>query len=328
MSTGRQSESEMKKVLKIAGIILGLLLLAAAGFIVINLINTHKALNDPRLPDNYYEQIETGGSLEAKYVVSGGYDVDSVRVKSENRAMKNIYLFYPAEARSYGKTFPLVVVVNGSQTPAKTYLPYFERLASWGFIVAGNDDPQPGTGETSSEMLDYVLQESDVKEYVDTGKIGITGYSQGGAGAINAVTKFDNSSYYKALFTGSAAYPLLAMTQGWAYEPADIDVNYFMTASTGTSDDTGVADIYKEFGGVSPLQALEEIYDAMPDSPVKVLGRCKDAEHGDMQLRTDGYMTAWMLWQLQGDEEAARVFAGEDAEILQNPNWQDIRKNR
>ena len=47
-----------------------------------------------------------------------------------------------------------------------------------------------------------------------------------------------------------------------------------------------------------------------------------------MQLRTDGYMTAWMLWQLTGDEEAAKVFVGEDAEILKNPNWQDVEKNR
>lgn len=51
-----------------------------------------------------------------------------------------------------------------------------------------------------------------------------------------------------------------------------------------------------------------------------------NAEHGDMQERTDGYMTAWMLWQLQGDEDAARVFIGEDAEILSNQLWQDIEK--
>ena len=42
------------------------------------------------------------------------------------------------------------MVVNGSQSPARTYLPFFERLASWGFIVVGTDDPQPGTGETAA----------------------------------------------------------------------------------------------------------------------------------------------------------------------------------
>ena len=47
-----------------------------------------------------------------------------------------------------------------------------------------------------------------------------------------------------------------------------------------------------------------------------------------MQKRTDGYMTAWMLWELQGDEEAAGAFVGEDAEILHNEKWQDVEKNR
>lgn len=48
----------------------------------------------------------------------------------------------------------------------------------------------------------------------------------------------------------------------------------------------------------------------------------------EMQMKTDGYMTAWMLYQLQGDEEAGIALIGEDAEILSNSNWQDIEKNR
>ena len=47
-----------------------------------------------------------------------------------------------------------------------------------------------------------------------------------------------------------------------------------------------------------------------------------------MQMKTDGYMTAWMLYQLQGDEEAAKALTGENAKILRNANWQDIEKNR
>jgi hypothetical protein len=46
-----------------------------------------------------------------------------------------------------------------------------------------------------------------------------------------------------------------------------------------------------------------------------------------MLMRSDGYMTAWMLYQLTGDEEAGTVFLGENAEILHNANWQDVEKN-
>lgn len=47
-----------------------------------------------------------------------------------------------------------------------------------------------------------------------------------------------------------------------------------------------------------------------------------------MLEKTDSYMTAWMLYQLKDDEEAGKVFIGEDAELLNNKNWQDVEKNK
>ena len=38
-------------------------------------------------------------------------------------------------------------------------------------------------------------------------------------------------------------------------------------------------------------------------------------------------MTAWMCWQLQGDNEAAKAFTGDNAEIMRNTKWQDVEKN-
>ena len=172
-----------------------------------------------------------------------------------------------------------------------------------------------------------MLNESEIAGQIDRDNIGITGYSQGGAGALGAATKYENSHLYKAIFTGSAAYPLLAISMGWEYDSSKISIPYFMTAATGTSDDMGVADINKEFGGVAPLASLAEIYNSMTDDVLKVRARVSGAEHGEMQARTDGYMTAWMLYHLQGDQEAGKVFLGENAEILSNPNWQDIEKN-
>lgn len=322
----------MKKFLKVIGIIIGVIVLAVVVLIVISKIKEHKALNTPVYPDNYYEgyAAAAGGPLEAKYTGRGTCEVESITVSSDNRSIKNIRIFFPSELRKNDRKYPLIMVVNGSQTPAKIYLPVFERLASWGFIVVGNDDPQTGNGDTASITLDYVLNESEIKDRVDTNNMGITGYSQGGAGAITAVTKHDNGKLYKALFTGSASYPLLAQNMGWGYEPADITIPYFMTASTGTSDDDGEKDIHdpKTFAGVAPLQSLIEIYEAMPQDTLKIRARCANAEHFDMVYRTDGYMTAWFLYLLQGDEEAAKVFIGDDAEILTNSFWQDIEKNR
>lgn len=40
-------------------------------------------------------------------------------------------------------------------------------------------------------------------------------------------------------------------------------------------------------------------------------------------LEVAGYMTAWFMWQLQGDDEAARAFTGDNAEILNNELYQN-----
>ena len=320
----------MKKVLKVLGIIAAVVLLLLVAFVVYGKIKAHKALNTPVYPEDYYKYYaaQAGGPLEAKYTGRGDCEVESLVIPSENKSIGNIRIYFPAQLRGSEKKYPLVMVVNGSQTPAKIYLPFFERLASWGFIVVGNDDPQAGSGETASMTLDYVLNESEIRGKVDTDNIGITGYSQGGAGALGAVTKYENGKLYKAVFTGSAAYPFLAGNMGWAYDPAVITIPYFMTAATGSSDDRGLEDINSDFAGVAPLQSLIDIYNAMPDGVTKLRARCVDAEHTDMVIRTDGYMTAWFLYHLQGDEEAGAALFGGNAEILSNPKWQDVEKNR
>ncbi len=236
-------------------------------------------------------------------------------------------IFYKFQAE-----YPLIVVVNGSNTAALNYEPYFERLASWGFVVVGNDDRQAGTGISTALTLAYMLEQNQNSdslfyEKMDVQNIGIAGYSQGGVGAVRAVTECENSGLYKTIFTGSAAHSYLAKMWG-GYDASKVSIPWFMTAAAGTSDDTGATDAATEWLGVAPLSSLVENYDAMPDNVFKLRARVAGAEHVEMQMKTDGYMTAWMLYQLQGDEEAGKALIGKDAEILGNFNWQDIEKNR
>lgn len=46
-----------------------------------------------------------------------------------------------------------------------------------------------------------------------------------------------------------------------------------------------------------------------------------------MLYKAQGYVTAWFMWQLQGDEEAAKAFIGEDPEIMSNKLYQDQQIN-
>ena len=322
----------MKQVLKIVGLVILaiiILIVLVVGFLLIkNYIDSQK----PWLENDYYTQFQSDSELEKKYAGLGGYEVSNEVVKSEDKTIRNIRIWYPSEMKNSQDDYPMIVVVNGSNTAALNYEPYFERLASWGFIVVGNDDRQSGIGISTSQTLDYMLEQNQNSNSlfyakIDTKNIGIAGYSQGGAGAIRAVTECENSGLYKTIFTGSAAHSYLAQMWG-GYDASKVSIPWFMAAAAGTSDDTGATDAATEWLGVAPLSSLIENYNAMSDNVFKLRARVEGAEHEEMQMKTDGYMTAWMLYQLQGDEEAGKALIGEDAEILSNSNWQDIEKNR
>lgn len=316
----------MKKVLKIIGIVVLILII----LLVILSIKGYIESQKPVYEDDYYKDFQSNAELEIKYSILGDYEVSYEEHESENSSIKKIRIWYPKELENNNNEYPMIIVVNASGVPAFRYEPFFKRLASWGFIVVGNEDGQTGTGETTSITLDYMLNISnDSKLYnkIDKNNIGIIGYSQGGAGAIRAVTEFENGKNYKTIFTGSAAYPFLANNMGWNYDTSKIKIPYFMTAGTGKFDDSG-KDSSKEFGGVAPLSSLIENYDKITNDVFKIRARSVGTEHEDMLVQTDSYMTAWMLYQLQDDKEASKIFVGDGAEILHNKKWQDIEKNK
>ncbi len=317
----------MKKMIKMLGAVLLV-------FIIVVAVLIFKGLNDSKkssVKPDYYKDFISTAPLEQKYSQLGPYVVSNKDFPSENTSIQKYRFWYPVELETTDQQYPVIIAVNASGTPAYKYEEWFKRLASWGFVVVGNEDPQTGTGETTSITLDYVIHLSEdhiLYGKLDVENIGIVGFSQGGAGALAAVTEYENGAVYKAMFTGSAAYPLLAGNMGWRYDVSKVHIPYFMAAGTGKSDDNGAKDPSKEFAGVAPLSSLIENYNLISDDNFKIRGRAAGAEHEDMLARSDGYMTAWMLYQLTGDEEAAKVFVGDDAEILNNSNWKDVEKNQ
>lgn len=282
----------------------------------------------PLVAEGYYQATVSGGELERQYTGRGKYELSKLVFDETDDAMGSIYVWMPqSEAPS---PRPIIIIVNGSNAIASRCEPFFERLASWGFVVVGNDDPMAGHGDSTSRMLDFLLAAAEDPTHplygtIDTSKIGIAGYSQGGAGALRAATEFANSYRYTTLFTCSAASQLLSQNLGWAYDPAKVQIPYFMVAGTGMSD----AGDGKNGGwvGVTPLTSLEENYLAMPDDIDRVMSRRIGAEHEDMMACSDAYLTAWMLYRLYGDEQAAKVFVGDTAEIRHNELWQDVKSN-
>lgn len=277
----------------------------------------------PALNGNYYKDFKSQAELEYKYSQLGPYDVDSYTMESEDESAGTISVWYPKNTD--GRLVPMIIVANPTKLPASNCKAFFLRLASWGFVVVGNEDQQSGNGASTSLTLDKMMSLVDthpLREVIDYDNIGVIGYSQGGAGALAAVTEYDNGKEFKAIFTGSAIEPELADSMDWKYDVSKIKAAYFMTAGTG---DTDSGDGKNQ--GYAPLTSLMDAYIALGDDFEKIRARAAGADHGDMLKRCDGYMTAWMLYELAGDREAAMAFTGPNAEILSNANWQDIEKN-
>lgn len=153
---------------------------------------------------------------------------------------------------------------------------------------------------------------------IDLERIGVSGHSQGGVGAINAATDIKHSAMIKAIFVASPPVPDLATNLEWDYDATKITVPTLLIAGTGDIDSKTIC----------PLTGLRVIYNNIPDTVTKLMCRRNDGDHGDMLSFNDGYMTAFFMWQLQSDEEAGKAFIGESAEILTNGVYQDIAKTK
>ncbi len=91
----------------------------------------------------------------------------------------------------------------------------------------------------------------------------------------------------------------------WDYDASLIDIPILIIAGKGGGDDWVVTG-----------DQLTEIYNEIPGN--KIAMRRVGTVHNEVLYMPDGYITAWFMWQLQGDEEAAQAFVGNSPEILNN----------
>ncbi len=303
----------MKKVLKIIGIIILIPIVLIIGLLV--LLSFIKAV-----PKNYTKEVKTGGKIEAKYLAMGKYKVKNTKSKATELTKYN-YVYYPEELESSNKKYPVVVVLNGTGILPKKYGALFKHLASWGFIVVGNDDGSTGFGKSADETIDYIKKANEDKDSVLYGKIdidniGITGHSQGGAGVFTSISIMEHKDKYKTAVALSPTHEETALAFGWNYDLTKVSIPTLIIA--GTKGDF-------ETQAVIPIEKMIDMYNKIPSS--KVMMRRIDAEHGQMLYMADGYVTAWFMWQLQGDEEASKAFIGDNPEILNNKLYQDQKIN-
>ncbi len=310
----------MKKLFKVLLVILLVLVLAIAVLLLI--LSKHQ--NAPR---QYWENISTDGAIEAEYNRLGAYGVAKKTYdapKDERDSNSNHFMvWYPEQEGKY----PLVVMVNGSGTPCSRYEAVFEHIASWGYVVIGNDYGTNWDGKHTSETLDFALHTEEIANMVDTDKIAVGGHSQGGIGTFNAITEYENGDLYKVAFALSPTNNDLALGLQWGFELGteaqyafrleEVKIPMLIAAGTGPFDSETV----------TPLAELQEQYETLRCDKV-TFRRADHVDHGDILYDINGYVIAWLDLYLKDAEDNYAAFFGDNAEIKNNIRYQDFNSQK
>ena len=307
----------MKKVGKVILIIVIILaILFAFGYFGLKKL-WKNILTAPMAPEKYIAEVTTGGEVEEKYMAAGSYEIGYFEADyAENADIKKIEIWYPEELEASSEKYPVVLFVNGTGVAASRYKPVFEHLASWGFIAIGNEDPSTWEGKKADATLSWLLAANEDEtsifyHRVDTNNIGITGHSQGGIGVFRAINETEHKELYKCAVSLSPTQEDMAEALKMPYDSSKTTIPIMILASAPND--------------VISLEGLNDMFKKI--STNVVIARRSNTDHGQMLYSGDGYVTAWFMWRLQGDEAAAAAFLRENAEILHNANWQDVMIN-
>lgn len=263
----------------------------------------------------YWMQNSVKGHREKKFAKKGSYKVSFHSETSTDEHIQQYSIWYPTKLKSSTKTWPVVVWVNGGGVPVSDYKPILDHMASWGFIVIGCEDADSSNGYSGSTMLDYLLKANKQKGNlfygkVDTKNIGITGHSMGGSACINAATKYKNSKYFKTVASQSAPGPLMTATGLGAYDSSRLKTSCLF------------------IGGNHLLEKMVDTnanFQNVNNGKLTVAALRDGCIHSTVLKTVDPYITAWMVFQLKGNETAAKVFTGSSPEITRNPNYVNVQ---
>ena len=275
--------------------------------------------NAPMVPTNYQNSVETGGKIESTYLKMGTHEVshsEGFFPTGSPKAWGNYVIYYPKDLEQSSRKYPVVVSANGTGVPASHYTAMFEHLASWGFIVLGNEDPETATGASVDATLSALLKEdknpeSVFFEKVDTDNIGIFGHSQGGVSTFNAISIQEHKNIYQTAVSLSPSDEENSRAQGRPYDPSKVSIPILVLAGSGVD--------------AISLKNMQLMYQKI-EAP-RLFARKVGMNHGEMLYSADGYVTAWFMWRLQDDENAAKAFTGDSPEIFNNKLYQDQQSN-
>ncbi|MGW0904157.1 poly(ethylene terephthalate) hydrolase family protein [Streptomyces sp. NPDC002853] len=241
--------------------------------------------------------------------VGGHWADDGPFAVTKERAGLSHTILRPAELGSQGcAKHPVIIWGNGSFVTPVIYDGLLKHLASHGFIVVAANTTQSGSGTAMLDGIDVLRKtvadpRSPYYGKVDLDKVGASGHSQGGGGAINA--------------------------------GADPRVDVTVPVEPGPQGRIGdLKGPMFILGGEHDLVVVPELlviprYHSAEHVPA-VYGELAGASHVTPAGDGGGFrgpITAWFRYFLMGDQQARAEFFGADCGACASPAWSDFRRN-
>jgi len=208
-------------------------------------------------------------------------------------------IFRPAELKPGAH---VILWGNGTGVPPVGYAPLLHHLASHGFVVAAANTPMAGSGADMLKCLDWLTAENGREGgpyfgKLDLTKVGATGHSQGGGGAIMAGRD-------PRIVTTA---PLMGAVRDNAAPAQQHGPMLLLSAANDA---------------VVTQERQKAVFDS---ASVPVLWMSREGAGHLTAMRNAGpyrgVLTAWFLYRLEGDEDAASMFTGARCGYCTNPSW-------
>lgn len=308
---------------------------AALAAVVGSLLSCHSS-NPPNYPT---------GAIELKYYETGPWDVTMKPGGACCDSAGNKFnLYYPTELGKDGFKHPILTWGNGTGSSPDLYTYLLKHMASWGFVVIATQDMNTGVGQTILNGAVFLKNanndpESPFYRKLSTDKIGSFGHSQGATGAMNALIKSSGLI--------NTVIPIELPARKWCSSGANcVDASKLTAGSiffvTGSAD--GIISPETQPAWTSGQESIDGYYNATPGKVLKLMGALKGPNHMDVQGQPScagvlfscvngvygylGYLTAWMMFQLQDDSYAHGAFVNPNGEMFsQTRNWEHVASN-
>lgn len=273
----------------------------------------------PFVPNEYYKNFHSDQFYENFYSkIDSSREIKTEEVEMESKDRKKIFnklnVYYPYELlQSSSEYFPLVIVSNPEGVNYLDYDSVFRHLASYGFIVVGNDD-LGAEDETLIRVIDKLHKMNNdhylFKNKFNLNEIGLIGYYQGSLPVINLLTTLP--------YNNSIAAAYVSCLRNY-----DLDKNRLLEKVKIISTPIFQTGPKKGFNYKS---IMEEIY-AKLNSTEKLGFLRKGKDQGSMVIYGDPYMTAWFDYKLKRNLNGSQIFNKTEGEIFINKDWENIDKS-